>query len=160
MQADWDETDESRARDALRRNYGKFPELGAMWPTSTARDWAGSKKGLSVLDTRGPIKNNAEYHGLETYAWQYLVTVQYELAADHFYIAALWRGMDAEAIGQTDGGHARAEALCLRCARFAYSLAHAPAGRRPVPEEFGLESDWVEEREAKAQRVLDEMFDS
>lgn len=159
VQPNWTATDEGRATDALHRNFGEQANLAWLWPTSTDREWAGTKRGKSVPDTRVAFKNNAEYHGLETHAWQFMATAQYDFAADYFYVAALWRQLDAEFIGDTDAGHARAEAICLRCARFAQALSHRPRFHWPEPEKFGLTSKFVQEREAAAQSKLNAVFE-
>jgi hypothetical protein len=160
VQPDWTPEDDERAAGAVRRHVGDFPNLALTWPTGTNRDWGGSAKGLSVGDTRVQIKNNAEYHGLEIYAWQYMAVGDYEAAADHFYMAALWRQVDGDLIGTVDHGHAKAEALMLRCARFAHALARKPARRGwPPPEDYGLTEDWVTRREEKALSQLDAAFE-
>lgn len=155
VEPDWTDTDRRRVKQAMRKNFpsGRLE----LWPTSTNRAWAGTARGIKVPDTRIPIKNNAEYHGLEMHAWQYMATVQYELASDYFYLAAAWREEDSEIIGVVDASHRTAEAMCLRVARYARAL-HEAKRHWPSPESFGLRESWVEERETRALEQLDAFF--
>jgi hypothetical protein len=161
---EWRDADIRAASEAFDGVFADGVGLG-VWTAAadTTREWGGGKKGLSVVDTRHTIKNNAEYHGMEVYAWQYMTTAQYQYAADHFFSAAYWREVDLSAILDNnpgvlaDAGHLSAISACIRMARFATALSDAQRGgwSYPLPEEFGLEDEWVSEREQKAQRVLD-----
>ena len=162
--AEWTEADWDLASGAFDRNFPNGRGMG-VWTAAavTDRDWAGTAKGLSSVDTRIQFKNNAEYHGMEVHAWQYTASAMYREASDHFYTAAFWREVDAESIGDSnpehaaDPGHHKAITMCIRMARFCLALANAQESRSPWPRstQFGLEPEWVEERESKAQRQID-----
>jgi len=167
LSATWTETDLSIAESAFQR---RFP-LGrgmSVWTADavTARDWAGAvKQGLSALDTRIHFKNGAEYHGMEVYAWQYVVTAMYSDASEHFYAAALWRENDASLITASnpttgvDSGHLNAITQCIRMGRYSSALGEAQRLKRrvPLPHEFELESDFVERGESRARIAFDRL---
>lgn len=160
----WDESARVGAAAAFHK---LFPDGRGMspWTASavTAREWRGTEDGLRSSDTRLHFKNRAEYHGIETYAWQYLVTSQYSDAMDHFYAAAFWRANDmgliaaANSGAEADDGHIAAVSFCLRMARFAQALAHAANSNSPFPRpgDFGLDERRVAAREKRAQGELD-----
>lgn len=164
----WTSEDIHVAEEAFDRVFPNGRGMG-VWTAraETARDWAGTDKGLSTIDTRAQIKNHAEYKGMEVYAWQYFAGGMYADARDHFYAAALWRETDAHIIQQAnprhsiDEGHLKAIELCIRLGRFAGSLFDSQAsdrGFRPA-EDFGLKSSFVRSRENKAASQLDAFFD-
>ncbi|HEY9471876.1 MAG TPA: hypothetical protein VIQ76_19890 [Propionibacteriaceae bacterium] len=154
----WSSNDRARALEI----YSKFGHVYVnFWAASadTTRAWKGGK---DVLDTRIPIKNNAEYHGLEIYAWQYFHSTMYEEASEHFYLAALWRREDSEMIGSTDDGHRHAEDFCLRMGRFSHALHLDQRAGRPfsAAEDFGLSDDLVTNRESKAGSQIEVFLDA
>lgn len=129
----------------------------------TTREWKAADDGLKASDTRVRFKDGREYHGMEDYAWQYFVTAQFSDASDWFYVAAVWRSEDMEAIldenpGHTpDQGHLTAIETCVRMARFAKGLAAARSAgtAQPHAREYGLIETKVRRGEAKAQRAID-----
>ena len=152
----WSDEDK-RLTDAARLRH--FPN-GASWiradDVDTGRDWGGWDKGLSTGDSRIPIKNNAEYHGMERHAWQYLAAAMYPEARDYFYCAAAVRREDSEEaiVGPIDDGHDKAILICLRMARF--SQAVGTYGWNAVAaEDYGLDSDWVVRRVDAAEQLLE-----
>lgn len=164
LSPEWAEEELSNAEDTFRRLFPGGKGMG-VWTAEavTNRSWGGSKNNLSSPDTRIQFKNNAEYHGMEVHAWQYLVTAQYSEASDHFYAAALWREQDAAVIQDCnpgralDSGHLQAILLCIRLARYSRALYRAQrlGLRYPGPEKFDLDPQFVERRENKAQEQLD-----
>lgn len=164
LSAHWTEEDALIARAAFERLFPDGRGMG-VWTAAakTDRDWAGSDAGLSSPDTRIQFKNNAEYHGMETYGWQYFASAMYAEASDHFYAAALWRETDAEVLLQhnpgvaVDDGHLKAIEICIRVGRYAASLGTSQELRRPFasPEQFGLSRSWLDLREDRAQAQLD-----
>ncbi|MCT1355485.1 hypothetical protein [Gordonia sp. p3-SID1431] len=157
----WAEADERYANEAWKLH---FPNGSASWivadDVDTGRQWGGFAKGLWAADSRLPIKNNAEYHGMERRAWQYLATNQYPESRDYFYCAALMRREGAELVivGPTDAGHAKAVVMCLRMARFASAVGRM-GWDLVVAEDYGLDADWVERRVAAAEEFLDGFTD-
>ncbi|WP_336879557.1 hypothetical protein [Rhodococcus globerulus] len=151
----WTDEDEQAASAAWWR---RFPNGDASWiraDVDTGREWGGYAKGLWTGDSRIPLKNNGEYHGMERHAWQYLATGQYSEASDYFYCAALMRREDAELviIGPADAGHVKAIVTCLKMARFSRAV-----GRFNwdfvVAEDHGLDPGWIERRIMVAEQVL------
>lgn len=163
--SEWSQEDETLADAAYSLH---FPGgQGMLWAADadTTRDWAGSDRGLSSLDTRIQFKNRAEYKGLERHAWQYLATNQWQLAADYFYVAAVWREMDAKTIElanpghSLDPGHLKAVECLLRMARFATACARRAKWEEwPEPKRFGLSQAWVEQREERAREQVDAAY--
>ncbi|WP_243227059.1 hypothetical protein [Microbacterium sp. CIAB417] len=159
----WTDEDIAAANAAFQKRFPAGRGMG-VWTASAdgTREWAGTSKGLSSLDTRHPIKNNAEYHGMELYAWQFMATAQYEDAFEHFYSAALWRESDHDQIEASnpnaggDSGHVKAIDMCIRMARFARALWSAQINNAPYPptSDFDLDEAWVARREAKAEQAL------
>ncbi len=144
----WSPEDVARANEA----YARLDGFRRAWSAEadTTRAWEG---GVPVLDEHVAIKNHAEYSGAETYAWQYLAFDDYASAADCFYLAAELRRENSAEVTGGDGGHAAAELLCLRLARWTDAL-EAARGRTawPEAEDFGLDTSWVEGRIANRLR--------
>ena len=60
--------------------------------------WGGYVEGLWTDDSRIPLKDNGEYHGMEVHARQYLATGQCSEMSGNFYCAALMRREDAKLV--------------------------------------------------------------
>jgi hypothetical protein len=117
-----------------------------------------------VMDSRVPIKNNTEYHGLETYAKQYHVTAQYEESYHHWLMAADWRRQDMLANGFTDQGHKNAITFAIKQALYNKSLSEwqgqQHSGYRsfaPKPEDFDLSSDMQRKMDEKCEKEFYEI---
>jgi hypothetical protein len=154
---DWKPEYAELSQEFLRRHFGWPPHLASTFPTMrTSYPWGDHRP--PVVDSRVHAKNNTEYHGLETYAWQYHVTVQYREAYEHFLMAAAMRREDLIVMGVSDPGHDEAVRYCIRHALFNRALAEREFGPWPEPEDFGIDPVQHAQREAKAQAALDAAY--
>jgi hypothetical protein len=94
---------------------------------------------------------------LDNHGWQYIVSGIYEEASDYFYSAAAHRQQNSDSmlIGDADDGHQDAVVFCLKVAQFAESLIGTD-GQPWNPEDFGLDSDVIDRRLEKAERIPDD----
>ena len=137
----WKPAYTSLAQGFLTQYFGPRHDLAAVFPCMRV-DYPWGEHRPPVGDSRVPAKNNTEYHGLESHAWQYHVTAQYEEAYHHFLMAAYWRLGDQDLFDQLDEVHLKAVRFCVRHALFNRDLAVAQAarGRRrwPAPAAYGI----------------------
>ncbi len=107
-------------------------------------------------DARATLKTNEEYHGLERHAKQYHLSAMYREAYQFWLIAAAWRRMAMQMNGFTDEKHRRAIEFDIKNALFNQALTEWQEGNRPLPapEEFDLDSTYIERQDADAQTTI------
>lgn len=137
----WEDTHAKAADEYFLKYFGGSDGLSSAFPCM--RDnypWASSRP--DVPDSRGPAKNNTEYHGLEKLAGQYQAAAMFEEASQHWLMAASSRKDDMNAHGFCDLGHENAISFCLK--NFAFNRAlkewsdKGGHGAAPMLDDFGL----------------------
>jgi hypothetical protein len=143
----------------VRKRYGGLGGITAWFPYMEAHfKWTGP----DIADVRPAVKTIWEYHALERYARQYHVTAQYEVAAEHWLIAAAWRQGLMNANDVWDEGHVRAVEFAVKNYKYNLALFRWQKRRRlslPKPEQFGLSSAVMDTKEAAAQAELDAVYE-
>jgi hypothetical protein len=154
----WNDVYAQEAQELLYKHFSGYPARA--FPTMRVN--YRSKKLPELVEPRTVLKNNHEYHAMETYAWQFHVSGMYAKAYEHFLMAAAWRACNdvyvAEVAGIVDRGHVKAIEHCLRHALFNKALSERRQGLWPTPEQFGIDVGRHAARESMAEAELEAAY--
>jgi len=93
---------------------------------------------------------------------QYHVTAQYEYAYHHWILAACWRKEDMDANNFHDQGHLNALRYTIKQAMYNKALYEwqdrRGKVRLPQPEDFGLKTEDIENKEKISEKELEEFM--
>ncbi len=158
IETGWTAWHSSLARRFVNLHFGGW--RGVTDTFLTMKDtYSWSDETTLPADARVVHKNNWEYHGLETYARQFHATAQYEVAYQHWLMAAALRRDNMKANGFNDTGHLKAIRFDLSNAAYNKALAEwqETGGDEtlPIPEGFGLTQIKIDRMEQEALAQLD-----
>ena len=157
MKSLWRSSYHEQVRRYIKKHFGSARGITELFPYMAADfTWSGKPE---PSDPRTARKSNHEYHGLERHARQYHVTAQYLEAAEHWLMAAAWRGEMMEAQGIGDWRHSNAVTFAIKNYRYNMALDRWQRRKRryrplPTPEAFGLFSGMMDKKDAIAEAEI------
>jgi hypothetical protein len=140
----------------LEKHFGSAQGVTNLFPYMKA-DF-NVKGNKNVFDPRVMLKTNNEYHGLERHARQYHVVGMYDVAAEHWLLAAAWRRDVMRAEHTKDDQHVRAMEFAIQNYRYNRALYRWQKRRRfpmPEPEHFGLSSEMMDRKDQHAEAEIE-----
>ena len=158
----WRRTYEQLVPVLLGKHFGGWEGVTQLFPYMKADfKW---KSEEFILDARTILKSNNEYHGLERHARQYHVAGMYDYAQDHWLIAAAWRRGVMLANNFNDERHIKAIRFVLQNveynkALFNWQKRKSRPVRIPQPEDFGLDSEMMDKKDAMAEAEINAVYE-